>query len=110
MKCQKCGYEWKNRTEKPKACPLCKQYTYEKLNDIFLLKRQLKFTNTMQEIKKKSNARIKAIHNIKMTECAKCGSKERLHRHHPDYNKPLEVIILCKKCHEEEHRQLRNKQ
>lgn len=25
-KCSKCGYEWESRIEKPKACPLCKQY------------------------------------------------------------------------------------
>lgn len=31
--------------------------------------------------------------------CEKCGSEEKLHRHHPDYSKPLEVVILCHKCH-----------
>lgn len=31
--------------------------------------------------------------------CVKCGSTENLVRHHPDYSKPLEVVILCRFCH-----------
>lgn len=26
MKCEKCNHEWTPRTEKPLACPRCKQY------------------------------------------------------------------------------------
>jgi len=26
MKCKQCGYKWKPKVEKPKACPRCKQY------------------------------------------------------------------------------------
>lgn len=32
--------------------------------------------------------------------CEQCGSIENLQRHHFDYSKPLDVITLCKKCHE----------
>lgn len=32
--------------------------------------------------------------------CEKCGSNEKLERHHTDYGKPLEVLTLCKNCHE----------
>lgn len=35
--------------------------------------------------------------------CEICGTTENLQRHHPDYNKPKEVIILCKNCHEKVH-------
>jgi hypothetical protein len=35
--------------------------------------------------------------------CEQCGASEKLHRHHPDYTKPLEVIILCVACHERTH-------
>jgi hypothetical protein len=31
--------------------------------------------------------------------CLLCGSTEKLHRHHHNYNKPKDVIVLCSKCH-----------
>lgn len=37
-------------------------------------------------------------------ECQSCGSKVRLHAHHPDYSKPLEVKWLCPLCHFAVHR------
>lgn len=36
--------------------------------------------------------------------CSICGFKnERLHRHHIDYCKPLDVVLLCAKCHSDIH-------
>lgn len=29
------------------------------------------------------------------------------HRHHPDYNKPLEIELLCRRCHQSRHKILR---
>jgi hypothetical protein len=39
---------------------------------------------------------------IQKLACAQCGSP-RAQAHHPDYSKPLEVIWLCRKHHQEEH-------
>lgn len=39
--------------------------------------------------------------------CAVCGSDERIHGHHDDYTKPLEVVWLCHKHHMERHSMLR---
>ena len=60
------------------------------------------------ELRKKYNARMLARHKISLKDksCVKCGSKESLHRHHEDYNKPLEVMILCEVCHRNIHGQL----
>lgn len=39
--------------------------------------------------------------------CQRCGATDRLHRHHHDYSKPLEVEIVCATCHGTEHAQQR---
>jgi len=52
----------------------------------------------------------KAVYSGKVRKperCEACGSepgKPRLHGHHTDYKRPLDVIWLCRPCHHEEHR------
>jgi len=29
-RCLRCGYEWRSMVDKPKACPKCKSYTFDK--------------------------------------------------------------------------------
>jgi len=42
--------------------------------------------------------------------CSKCKTaSDHLHRHHPDYTKPSEVVLLCGSCHGKEQRDLRDK-
>lgn len=41
---------------------------------------------------------------LKRQPCEKCGSTIRVHGHHDDYYKPLEVRWLCPKCHTEFHK------
>jgi hypothetical protein len=44
----------------------------------------------------------------KLDQCQICGSKEKkIHGHHFDYAKPLEVTWLCVECHKEIHRKKR---
>ena len=62
--------------------------------------------------KHKRNAQdrvAKALYNGKLTrplKCERCEETKKLHGHHADYNKPLEVIWLCPKCHGLEHKRL----
>lgn len=51
----------------------------------------------------KAGVRKRAQRAVSLTgeKCSECGSTDSLERHHPDYSKPEEVLILCKKCHTE---------
>jgi hypothetical protein len=42
--------------------------------------------------------------SLKDKQCQVCGTTKNLNRHHEDYTKPLEVIILCYRCHKKHHR------
>lgn len=43
--------------------------------------------------------------NIKrQSVCSDCGSSVLVEMHHDDYNKPLEVRWLCRRCHREWHK------
>jgi hypothetical protein len=39
--------------------------------------------------------------------CAKCGTTKRVHAHHEDYSKPLDVVWLCHRHHDEIHQKKR---
>ena len=57
-------------------------------------------------------ALFKAIAKGKITRpefCSRCDNKKP-QGHHPDYDKPLEVIWLCIDCHYKEHRKLKQKE
>lgn len=66
----------------------------------------------------KNQHKAKAHHAVKMeivkggltrpANCEQCGGGDReIYAHHPDYSKPLDVIWLCRICHYEIHRQLK---
>jgi len=61
------------------------------------------------EFRKKSMAQslVNQIVSIPLDVCEKCGSTKSLHKHHPDYNEPLYVFVLCQKCHMGEHKNIR---
>lgn len=41
--------------------------------------------------------------DIKDKVCSVCKSSNKLIRHHPDYSKPLDIVVLCVKCHNRLH-------
>lgn len=49
------------------------------------------------------NNAVKAGRLIRPEACSQCGVVCTPHGHHPDYDKPLEVVWLCPPCHTKEH-------
>lgn len=45
------------------------------------------------------NAAVRSGELIKPTHCERCNKKRKLHGHHEDYTKPLDVNWVCYKCH-----------
>ncbi len=57
-----------------------------------------------KEHKEERRAQLIALRKVPITSaCSNCGGNKNLERHHPDYSKPLEIIILCKRCHKRLH-------
>lgn len=50
-----------------------------------------------------SNA-IRSGHLVRPESCEACKKMGRIHGHHEDYSKPLDVIWLCVQCHMARHR------
>jgi hypothetical protein len=64
-------------------------HNVEKYNSNFRMK---------NKVRSLSKIRVK-----KGDKCDKCGSKQNLELHHPDYNEPYFVMTLCRTCHCKEH-------
>ncbi len=61
------------------------------------------------EFKKKCQFRYKTVSlvSLKNKVCSKCGLKEDLHRHHLNYDDIKAFIILCRKCHNKVHQEMK---
>jgi hypothetical protein len=42
--------------------------------------------------------------NMTKSSCRDCKIIEKVQAHHPNYDRPLDVIWLCQQCHRNEHR------
>lgn len=67
------------------------------------VKRKLQPATEKRRANKKLYYAVKTGKVIKPEKCQRCNKKDKLHGHHPDYNKPLEVVWLCTMCHGREH-------
>jgi len=55
---------------------------------------------------RKRTVRKQAARAVTLGPCAVCGSRDRVHRHHDDWTKPLEVTMLCQRHHTEREMEL----
>ena len=76
-------------------------------------KRAIKICSRRQKIKFPEKIAARAAVNLAVHQgtlvkrpCEHCGAK-RVHGHHTDYSRPLDVMWLCQKCHTNEHKRLK---
>ena len=48
--------------------------------------------------------RYKDKYNLSFTVCSMCWSAWRMLTHHPNYNEPTKVIVVCDACHQAIHK------
>ena len=76
--------------EKHKKSKKAKSLKYNKLN-----KNKIKVWNKLNYEKRKDKT--------KLIKCSICDGTNNLIKHHEDYSKGFEFIVLCKKCHNQLH-------
>ena len=66
---------------------------------------RIAINKSIEKYQDKQNARLKVAQArktgklIKPTCCSKCNTETKIEGHHEDYTKPLEVIWVCRSCH-----------
>ena len=119
--CSKCKVDkpvnefHKNRSRKDglghycKLCARAATRTNYRINPEKMVANVAKWQKANPEKVKAHQAIHRAIKSGKLTkpdacsECLDIKTPERLHGHHHDYSKPLDVIWLCRQCHKNIH-------
>ncbi len=124
INCEKCKKEITVYTTQQRFCKICakinhNEYKIERLKDEEnkikhqelcknwrlnnLDKKRINQKKYRKKHPEKINAHILSK-NIPLKSCCEiCGSKDKLEKHHWNYNKPLLVNALCKPCHTIQH-------
>lgn len=100
----------RKRANQPKRVKARKEYAEKCKLDENLKERNRQYKNKYRKTHKKEiRARDKLQYNLdsnkieKPTRCQICGKETKLQAHHHDYNKPLDVIWVCDRCHKDIH-------
>ena len=80
-----------------KTCNACGQVK-EDNEFVFLLA-------TCRACQQKRNKARGATRGAECLPCWVCGSTDRLHGHHADYDQPMSVVWLCEQHHNQLHRE-----
>lgn len=91
------------------CCKECKKLYKKENKNILLLKQQERRKNNSEYLLKQKArnllySEIRAKRIIKPCICEGCNTENILQAHHFNYNEPLNIIWLCRKCHSVLHR------
>jgi hypothetical protein len=110
VRCESCGSEFTPAKRTRRFCSrscsnrgvIRRHYTdgltyYERHRADILARRKRDY------VKERTLARIAARRAVPLGPCEVCGSTKNVVRHHDDYGKPLDVRLLCRRCHAFQH-------
>lgn len=83
-----------------------RKYRKTDLGKLAIKRKTVKFRESYPEKYKAYNKVQTAIRNGSLIKkpCERCGN-EKVHAHHEDYSKPIDILWLCAKCHVKHHLQ-----
>ncbi len=88
---------WRKQYAKPPYKPIMTEE---------LIRIRRRYKDDYKGIRNKSKAQRAAYNkypSLKGITCQVCKEKPAVHRHHEDYNKPLDVMFVCWECHGKIH-------
>ena len=95
-------YRWPGQADEQRE--RVKRYQAENRDEILARRRANPWVEP-DPAKTKARKQARQLNRFRQP-CERCGSEES-EKHHPDYEKPLEVIWLCRPCHGLEHRRVK---
>ncbi len=101
FKCQECGSE---KIYSKDFCVNCYKKNWRKKNYGKIRERDKKYRSENKEKRKAQDKAGRGIGSIKIEgNCRICNERKAVHRHHPNYSKPRDVLLVCAKCHRKIH-------
>jgi len=122
--CAKKHQQEYHRQNKSKSTAYAKEYRLNNYERLIKYDRLRSKTIKRKQLHKECDNRYRKIHLlkykaitaagnairdkklVKKTHCERCGKKTRLHKHHEDYSRPLQIVWLCQPCHILRHKEI----
>lgn len=81
-----------------------KYYSRPEVREREMLRSRVKNKSVEAKARALANRAIDLGFLVRPTDCPRCGNRAKIHAHHVDYSRPLDVLWLCVECHGKEHR------
>lgn len=107
-KCKECQSEYdKKRANNPDRVKARELYQKTDAGRAAMAKAKKKWAES-NIVKRAANVMVgNAVRDGRLEKpksCSKCGTEGRIHGHHDDYARPLDVRWLCSRCHSDWHK------
>lgn len=106
--CSKCGSRIDRRSSRCRECERERVTMYRQRPEVKARRReyQARYAATNREKTRAHSAVRDAVRGgvlVRPDICPQCGAHVKVHAHHTDYTRPLDVTWLCVRCHTAAH-------